>query len=144
MCLHQKRLCICGGSEAYLFHRDDILPEKVVVNLYCPQCRDRASWNGNTMLEDLGWLIEYDLEVAKFYLLAKGIDTPVTPEFIFDEDYCSWYGMSPQDLAENARLNRELLPLQQKDKLAYFNQIKKRRMAHFENLKQAGWRKALR
>ena len=29
MCLHQKRSCTCGGNEAYLFHRDDILPEKL-------------------------------------------------------------------------------------------------------------------
>ena len=144
MCFHQKRSCTCGGDEAYLFHRDDILPEKVVVNLYCPQCSVLALWNDSTMLEDVGWLIEYDMEVAKFYFEVKGIDTPVTPEFIFDEDYCSWYGMSPKDLEENARLNRELLPLQQKDKLAYFNQIKKRYLARFKKLRDAGWRKALR
>jgi len=142
MCLHQKLACACKRNKAYLFHRDNVLPEQVVINMYCPECGNRANRNESTMLEDVGWLIEYDIEVARFYLNLKGIDNPVTPEFIFDEGYCSWYGMSPNDLEENARVHQELMPLQKKDKLLYFNELKRIRLAQFAELKKAGWRKA--
>jgi len=69
-------------------------------------------------------------------------DHPVTPEFIFDEGYCTWYGMSPNDLEENARVHQELMPLQKEDKLLYFNELKRIRLAQFAELKKAGWRKA--
>jgi len=142
MCLHQKRACACNRNKAYLFHRDNILPERVVINLYCPECGNCSNRDESTTLEDVSWLIEYDIEVARFYLNLKGIDSPVTPEFIFDEGYCSWYGMSPNDLEENARIHQELRPLQKKDKLLYFNELKRIRLAQFAQLKKAGWRKA--
>ncbi|MGD9277901.1 MAG: hypothetical protein PVG37_04910 [Desulfobacterales bacterium] len=142
MCLHQKLACACKRNKAYLFHRDNILPERVVINLYCPECGSRVDRDESTMLEDVGWLIEYDIEIARLYLNLKGIDKPVTPEFIFDEGYCSWYGMSPKDLEENARVHRELKPLQKKDKLLYFNELKRMRLAQFAELKKMGWRKA--
>lgn len=142
MCMHQKLSCMCGKNLAYLFHRDDILPEEVVMNLYCPECRSNVAWDRATMIGDLGWIIEYDMDAASFYLQAKGLNDVITPDFIFDNDYCSWYGMSPRDLDENTRVHEELLPLQKKDKLLYFNELKQRRLAHFEELKNAGWRKA--
>lgn len=140
--MHQKLSCACGKNTAYLFHRDDILPEEVVASLHCPECRGRADWDKTAMIEDTGWIIEYDMDVACFYFQISGMNRSVTPEFLFDEDYCSWYGMSPADMDENARVHQELLPLQKKDKLLYFKTLKEKRLAHFKMLKQAGWRKA--
>jgi hypothetical protein len=142
MCLHQRLSCVCGKNEAYLFHRNDILPEGVVVKVYCPACAHEVSPDSSTMVEDVGWLIEYDMEAAEFFLQQGGIDGPVTPEFIFDEEYCSWYGLSPNDLEENARLHQELLPLQKRDKKSYINRLKEKRLRYVEELKKAGWRKA--
>ncbi|MCP4345434.1 MAG: hypothetical protein GY795_07900 [Desulfobacterales bacterium] len=142
MCMHQKLSCVCGKKLAYIFHRDDILPEEVIMNIHCPECRNRAGFSKSTMIEDVGWIIEYDMEAAVFYLRASGVSDSITPDFIFDNDYCSWYGVSPTDLDENARVHKELLPLQKTDKLLYFNKLKQTRMAHFEELKKAGWRKA--
>ena len=142
MCLHQKLACVCKKNTAYIFHRDNILPERVVINLYCPECGGPVKRDKSTMIEDVGWLIEYDMEIARLYLNLKGINKPVTPEFIFDEGYCTWYGMSPNDLEENARVHEDLLPLQKKDKLLYFNELKRIRLAQFTELRKAGWRKA--
>jgi hypothetical protein len=50
--------------------------------------------------------------------------------------------MSPNDLEENARVHQELKPLQKKDKLLYFNELKRIRLAQFAELKKTGWRKA--
>ena len=142
MCLHQKLACVCKSNKAYIFHRDNVLPERAVLHLYCPECLDRANMDPSTMIEDVRWIIEYDMEVARFYLELKGVDHPVTPELIFDEGYCTWYGMSPIDLEENERVHKELLPLQKKDTLLYFNELKRIRLAQFTELKKAGWRKA--
>jgi hypothetical protein len=134
--------CACGKKQAWLFHRDDVLPEAVVANLYCPDCAKTVPWDGNRMIDDLGWWIEYDMEAARFYLTHRGIEADVTPEFIFDQEYCSWYGLSPLDLEENQRLHAELSSLKTADPLNFYQALKRNRMATVEQLKRTGWRKA--
>ncbi len=75
MCLHQRRSCECGRNEAYVFHRDSILPEEVLVHLYCPECAVSVTWDGRTMVRDVGWILEYDMEAARFYL-GRATRTP--------------------------------------------------------------------
>mgnify|MGYP000977386429 CR=1 FL=1 len=142
MCLSIRRTCACGKEEAQFMHRDNVLPEAILINLYCPECRSQADWDGATMIEDLGWILEYDMDGAKFFFGNKGMDDDITPEFLFDEGYCSWNGLTPQDLAERTRLHAALAPLLQQDRLAYIKAIKETMINHANDLKTAGWRKA--
>lgn len=142
MCLSIRRLCACGKQEANFMHRDNILPEGILVNLYCPECRHLAVWNPETMTEDCGWILEYDVEGARFFFWDKSMVDDVTPDFIFDQGYCSWNGLTPQDLAERTRLHAELAPLLQQDRLTYINALKGTMLRHVQELKDAGWRKA--
>ena len=146
MCFYQKRPCVCGKKEAYIFHRDELLPEEVLTHLYCPECSERAEWNVHAMIEDGGWILEYNMVVARYYFHFKqgNLHYPVTPEFIFDGDYCSWYGLTPTDLEDNARMHRELLPLQRQDKRRYIYKLREICQAKVAGLKEAGWRKSLR
>lgn len=144
MCLSLKRTCVCGQNQAYLMHRDNVLPAEILVNLFCPQCRDRAAWDATTMIEDGGWILEYDLEMARLFFWNKGIKQPITPEFLFDEGYCSWHGLTPGDLDESARLHRQLAPVLEQDRLLYIQRIKELWLGHVAQLKAAGWRKAQR
>ncbi len=144
MCLHQKRACECGREEAYIFHRDSILPEEVLVHLYCPQCAALARWDIRTMVQDGGWILEYDMEAAKFYLAKRLGRSQYSPEEIFDEDYCSWYGLTPKDLEASARLHEELEPLKRTDLKEYIRQVTRRRQEEVLSLKRQGWRKAAR
>jgi hypothetical protein len=142
MCLSIRRTCACGKEEAQFMHRDNILPEAILVNLYCPECRTQTDWDVETMTEDGGWILEYDMDGAKFLFWNKGIVNEITPDFLFDEGYCSWNGLTPQDLAERTRLHAALAPLLKEDRLAYINKLKETMINHANNLKEAGWRKA--
>ncbi|SMC16645.1 hypothetical protein SAMN02746041_00128 [Desulfacinum hydrothermale DSM 13146] len=144
MCLHQKRTCACGREEAFLFHRDNVLPEEVLLALYCPVCAREVDFDASTMIRDAGWILEYDMEAARFYLARRTSMARVSPEVIFDGDYCSWYGLTPRDLEESARLNRELEPLRKRDLRRYIEEMRLRRSRRVEELKAHGWRKALR
>ncbi|WP_449243828.1 hypothetical protein [Desulfobacca acetoxidans] len=142
MCLTIRRTCVCGREEAQFMHRDNILPESILVNLYCPSCRSQASWDGDCMTEDNGWVLEFDIEGARFLMWHKGLLDEVTPDFIFDQGYCSWNGMTPHDLEERAILHAELAPLLNQDRLAYINALKTTMLERVHDLKTAGWRKA--
>ncbi|MEJ5300144.1 MAG: hypothetical protein WHS38_04065 [Thermodesulforhabdaceae bacterium] len=147
MCTHQKIMCQCGLGVAYLFYRDDILPEETVVSIYCPACSHMTEWDPSSMIRDVGWIIQYDMDVARFYLKKKGIvyrDDQVSPEFVFFEDYCSWYGLTPTDIEENAHLAKELEDLKRQDLRLYFETFKKRRINRVNELKAQGYLKALR
>ncbi|MGQ9484028.1 MAG: hypothetical protein ACUVSA_03320 [Desulfosoma sp.] len=144
MCLHQKRPCECGLEEAYIFHRDSILPEEVLVHLYCPQCAASVPWDVKTMVKDGGWILEYDMEAARFYLGRRFGRSDYSPEEIFDQDYCSWYGLTPKDLESSTRLHEELQPLKHTDLKEYIRRITQRRQQEVLLLKRQGWRKAAR
>jgi hypothetical protein len=142
MCQSIRRTCACGKEEAQFMHRDNILPEAILLNLYCPECRSQVNWDVETMTEDCGWVLEYDMDGAKFLFWNKGVVNEITPDFLFEEGYCSWNGMTPQDLAERTRLHAALAPLLKEDRLAYINKLKETMINHAGNLKAAGWRKA--
>jgi len=143
MCFHQRIRCFCGKNEAFLFYRDNVLPEEVLVEVFCPDCRSMAEWDPESMIDDGGWILHYDMEIASFYLKQKGINVKPTPEFLFDQEYCSWYGLSPDDIDANIRLTEELAPLKDKNLALYFNTFRKKRLERVEKLKKQGFRKAL-
>jgi len=142
MCMSIKRRCVCGADEAEFMHRDNILPAGVLINLYCPQCRHQADGDPAAMLEDGGWMLEFDLEEAAYLLWQKGISQEATPDFIFDQGYCSWNGLTPNDVEARSRLHQELAPLLSQDRLQYITRLKQCMLEHVAALKAAGWRKA--
>lgn len=144
MCMQQSRTCHCGRQTAYLNFYDNILLPEILVGLYCPECRDQAEWDGDSMVEDCGWIMAYDLEGARFLLEKRGVRGNVTPEFLFDEGYLSWQGFTPHDLEVNAALHRRLEPLIKEDMQLYLKTLKEEWLAYVAAVKAAGWRKAQR
>jgi hypothetical protein len=141
MCLNLRRFCTCGRNSAYLNCRDNLLPGEILVNLFCPQCRPDG-FDPDAMLEDCGWVLEYDVERAQAYFALRGIQGCATPQFIFDEDYLSWQGLAPGSQEVNARLHQRLEPLIQEDLALYLKTLRSEWIAHTAELKAAGWRKA--
>ena len=142
MCRTDRRVCECGRNGAHLFFRDNLLPREVLVSLYCPQCRRRVNLNKDTMLEDCGWVLEYDVASAQVLFDRKGALGSITPQFLFDEGYLSWQGLSPDDQEVNTRLHQRLAPLIEQDLALYLKSLKSEWLAHVARLKAAGWRKA--
>lgn len=141
MCLNLRRFCSCRRNSAYLSCRDNLLPGEILVNLFCPQCQP-DHFNGETMLEDCGWVLEYDVDRAQAYFALRGIKSLATPEFIFDEGYLSWQGLAPGDQEINTRLHQRLAPLIEQDLALYLKSLRAEWVAHVAGLKAAGWRKA--
>jgi hypothetical protein len=141
MCMNLRRFCSCGRNSASLNCRDNLLPAEILVELFCPDCRP-AGIDPDTMIQDCGWVMEYDVDRAQAYFALRGIKCRATPAFIFDEDYLSWQGLAPGDQEVNARLHQRLAPLIEKDMVAYLKSLRSEWVAHVAQLKAAGWRKA--
>ena len=142
MCRNERRFCRCGRNSAALLFRDNLLFPEILLNLFCPQCQDMTIWNGATMLRDRGWILEYDIDGAQALLQQRSVTAAATPEFLFDEGYLSWQGLSPADLEINTELHRQLAPLIEQDLARYLESIKGEWRKHVAELKDAGWRKA--
>ena len=142
MCLNERHFCECRRNSAFLSFRDNLLPPEILLKLYCPHCRPEMALDRATMLEDCGWVLEYDVERAQAYFDLRGLRPRATPDFLFDAGYLSWQGLAPADEAVNARLHRRLAPLVRQDYALYLKTLKTEWLAHVAGLKTAGWRKA--
>jgi hypothetical protein len=139
--MNLRRFCSCGRNSAHLSCRDNLLPAEILTNLFCPACRP-GRIEADTMLQDCGWVLEYDVERAQAFLTLRGIKGRATPGFIFDEGYLSWQGLAPGDQEVNARLHQRLAPLIDQDMALYLKTLRSEWVAHVAQLKAAGWRKA--
>jgi hypothetical protein len=134
--------CSCGKGSASFNFRNDVLPFEVIIKLNCPACSQSAPFDPSTMIVDNGWMLEFDMEIANFMLQKAAHGGRVTPEFIFDEGYCTWRGVTPSDHIDSVRERNELLKLAQTDRKRYFEEFKNWGINRMERLAREGWRKA--
>jgi hypothetical protein len=94
------------------------------------------------MLADNGWIIGFDMDVARFMLQNVAPADMVTPEFVFDEGYCTWRGVTPTDHIDSVKERDALAQLAKTDRKRYFEEIKSWSNKRMERLAREGWRKA--
>lgn len=105
MCMDVRKKCECGKNLIQFHLRDNILLPEVITNLYCPECHGPEIFDSASMLNDNGWIIEYDMVMAQMTVVQKimvDIES-VTPEFIFDRGYASWQEMYPGRMPKSSR-----------------------------------------
>lgn len=141
MCVDHSFVCKCGTGSTSLNFKNEVMPPEVVSRLYCPKCSGETSFNPATMLRDNGWVIEYDMEIARF-MGQKLPKADITPEFLFDEGYCTWRGVYPTDHIDSVSEREELVGLAKVNPKKYLEEFKKWGIARMERLAQEGWRKA--
>ncbi len=142
MCVAHQMTCTCGSNTVSFHTRDSLLPLEVVQRLYCPACSGQAVLDRGTMISDNGWIIEYNMDIARFMLQKISPAGEINPEFLFDEGYCTWNGVYPTDIADSAKERQELLKLAQTDRRKYFEEFKNWGVNRMERLAREGWRKA--
>ncbi|HTG00286.1 MAG TPA: hypothetical protein VK654_06830 [Nitrospirota bacterium] len=142
MCVDHSTNCSCSKHSASFNFKDDVLPHEVIVKLYCPSCSPVSAHDPETTLSDNGWQIIYDMDVARFMLQKHAAGNKITPEFIFDEGYCTWRGVTPSDHIDSVRERNELSELAKTDRRRYFEAIKSWANNRMARLAQEGWRKA--
>jgi hypothetical protein len=144
MCMQQSCICRCGRHRAYLSFRDNILTPAILTSLYCPECSPEIEWNAARMVEDCGWILEYDMAGARFLMTQRGLTGEFSPALLFDEGYLTWQGFSPLDHEVNSELHQRLAPMIKEDLRGYLGALKCQWLDHVAALKVAGWRKAQR
>jgi hypothetical protein len=132
--------CSCGARSASFHFKDNIMPEQVVRELYCPACASTVAQDSATMVSDNGWLIRYDMEVAK--AVGGRIAGDITPGLLFDEGYCTWNGMYPGDHIDSVRERASITAMAKSDPVGYLKKLKSWATERSVRLKDAGWRKA--
>ena len=142
MCVDHTINCSCGKDHASFNFRDEILPVEVIAKLHCPVCSQGVRHDPATMLADNGWIIGFDMDVARFMLSKAAPVSQITPEFVFDEGYCTWRGVTPSDHIDSVRERETLAQFARTDRKRYFEEIKVWAKTRMDRLAREGWRKA--
>lgn len=141
MCMDYKKSCECGSFIASFSFRDNIMPPQTVNRLYCPECAKDIKFDPSTMIVDNGWIIEYDMDVARFASRALS-ERDLTPEFLFNQGYCSWRGLYPTDYIDSLREKQKITEMAKTDPIKYLEELKNWGKNRMNRLKEEGWRKA--
>jgi hypothetical protein len=141
MCMAYERSCSCGAGSASFHFRDNILPEQVVKELYCPSCGKDTAVDPANMVRDNGWIIRYDMDVARFSSGGR-IDGAISAERLFDDGYCTWNGMYPGDHIDSVRERERITALAKTNPVEYLKKLKTWAIERMERLRDEGWRKA--
>jgi hypothetical protein len=133
--------CKCSSKTASFHFKDNIMTEQVIKTLYCPNCSSDINVNPEKMIVDNGWVIEYDMDIAK--LMGQKIsNTIITRDILFDEGYCTWNGVYPGDHMHSVKEREDITALAKSNPSMYLNRIRAWAKERAERLKNEGWRKA--
>lgn len=141
MCVDHTMNCKCGVNSASFNFKDEVMPAEIVNSLYCPQCSGDVAFEPSSMLKDNNWIIDFDMDVARFMgqRLPSG---SISPEYLFDEGYCTWRGVYPADHVDSLKERAELVKLAKINQRKYLEELKKWGIERMSRLEKEGWRKA--
>ena len=144
MCMDVRKTCACGARTVQFHLRDNLLQADVIQRIFCPDCPGDAPFDGGSMLNDNGWVVEYDMILATMLLTAKLQVEPeaVRPEFLFDQGYACWLEMYPGEREEIREEKEKIMALLHEDQRHYLQTIQSWNIDRLTRLKAAGWRKA--
>ena len=144
MCIDVRKTCECGAKTVQFHLRDNLLQADVIQRLFCPNCPGDAGFDACSMLNDNGWVVEYDMILATMLLTAKLQVEPevVRPEFLFDQGYACWLEMYPGEREEIREEKEKIMTLLRQGQRQYLQAIQRWNIGRVARFKAAGWRKA--
>lgn len=144
MCIDVRKTCECGAKTVQFHLRDNLLQADVIQRVFCPDCPGDAGFDECSMLNDNGWVVEYDMILATMLLTAKLQVEPevVRPEFLFDQGYACWLEMYPGEREEIREEKEKIMTLLRQGQRQYLQAIQSWNIDRVARLKAAGWRKA--
>ena len=144
MMIMSQRSCTCGKKIVGL-SIDCIIPEEVITAIYCPEESKNVTFNEKTMVRDNGWIIEYDMEIARFYAEHAHKDPArITPESLFMDGLASWTGTTPTDQVDLPKERDRIIRLRDQDQKRYMDEFRLWANNRVERLRKEGWKKAQR
>ena len=144
MCIAVFKKCECGSQTVQFHLRDSLLSPEVLTSLFCPSCPAAHSFDGASMLNDNGWVIEYDMILARSIITRTKFleEGQVTPAYLFDQGYCTWRETYPGEKVDIKEEKDKIIKLRKTDQQLYLQEIIAWNINRLEALKNAGWRKA--
>lgn len=143
MCQSYRKPCSCGEKTSEIFFGKMVLDEAAVREVYCPKCSAGVALDPASAVRDNGWVLELDSDVLKAFAPRMNMAADaVTAEKVFDEEYVTWVGFSPED---NVLRNKERDEIAQRagaDKKAHFEALKQWALDREKRFYDEGWRKA--
>jgi len=142
MCQSYRKNCACGQKTAEIFFGKMVLDEKSVEQVYCPNCSHDMEIDRDTRVWDNDWVLELDMDVVRTYANSMGISSDeLTAEWIFDEDYATWVGITPDDSQKRDQERAEIQKLAKTDLRAYIDAMKEWGLSREKRFTEEGWRK---
>ncbi|MDW7712449.1 MAG: hypothetical protein SCH98_18450 [Deferrisomatales bacterium] len=143
MCQSYRKACACGQRTSEIFFGKMVLDEAAVRQVYCPQCSATADLDPVSMVQDNGWVLELDPEVLRVFAPRMEMNPDsVTAEKVFDEEFVTWVGFSPEDNAQRSTERAEIAKQTEGDTRAHFEALKKWAVEREKRFYDEGWRKA--
>lgn len=143
MCQSYRRPCSCGERTSEIFFGKMVLDEAAVREVYCPRCSGGVNLDAASMVSDNGWVLELDTDVLKAFAPRMGmVADEVTAEKVFDGEYATWVGFSPEDNVLRTKERDEIARRAGADKKAHFEALKQWALDREKRFYDEGWRKA--
>jgi hypothetical protein len=143
MCQSYRKACACGKQTSEIFFGKMILDEKSIAQVYCPDCSGDIDAESNNRVWDNGWVLELNLDVVRTRAALMEISPDrVAADWVFDEGYATWVGITPDDFQTRERERSEVQKLAKTDLKAYIQAMKDWGLNREKRFISEGWRKA--
>lgn len=144
MCMAVFKKCECGSQTVQFHLRDNVLSPEVVSRLFCPSCPGDSAFDMNSMVNDNGWVIEYDMVLATMQIMQGRMlsGEMVSPEYLFDQGYACWLETYPGEKADIQEERQRIISLKKLDQQRYLQEMIDWNVKRLAELKTQGWRKA--
>ena len=143
MCQSYRKSCLCGQQTSEIFFGKYVLDERAVAKVYCPECSQNVDRGQNNLVWDNGWVLELDMQVVRTRAAMMEISPEdVTAEWVFDEGYATWVGITPDDFQTRERERSEIQKIAQADLKQYMQAMKEWGLRRKKRFAAQGWRKA--
>jgi len=120
-----RKICACGQNTSEIFFGRMILNEKAVARVYCPKCSHNIETESDSMVWDNGWVIELNMDMVRTRAPIMEISPEaVTAEWVFDEGYATWVGITPDDHQNRDQERSKIQKLAKTDLRAYLQAMK--------------------
>lgn len=144
MCQSYRKPCACGQKTSEIFFGKMVLDESAVREVYCPDCSSTVDINPKTMVPDNGWVLELDEDVMTVFAPRMEMDSEgVTAEQVFDAEYVTWVGFSPEDNRQRSEEREDIAKRFAGDLKGQFEALKQWAVNREKRFYSDGWRKAV-
>ena len=142
MCDSYHLTCHCGKKSADLFFGKMVLNQQAVLALHCPECSAGQALRQADTVWDNGWTLTLDMAIVASHAATFGVNaSEITAEWIFDQGYVTWVGITPEDIASRNREREELQTLAKTDLRAYLAAMREWGIGREKRFSDQGWRK---